>query len=115
MIVSKSYITNGFVGFNYGLVYYLADGSVWRIVDVRCRLSSQIRPNATVRKRCDDYLLKVRGIGLEVEVIPLELPSAKDSTSALPRSRAAVEEWFMNAIQADTTWLQSPRANVSLR
>lgn len=107
MIVCKSYITDGFVGFNNGLVYNLADGSAWKIVDLRCRFGSQIRPNATVRKRRDDYLLKVAGIGIEVEVVQVEPPSIEDPDKPLPRSRAAIEEWFMDMALAEIAWIQS--------
>lgn len=115
MIVSDSYIANAFIGFHYGRIYQLGNGTAWKIVDVRCRLGSQIKPKATVRKRSKDYLLKVRGIGLAVEVVPVEGLYFEDPIEQLPEDRADFPEWISNAIQTEIALLKRSRARRARR
>ncbi|WP_147867385.1 hypothetical protein [Stieleria maiorica] len=113
MIVSDSYIANAFIGFHYGRIYQLGDGTTWKIVDVRCRLGSQIKPKATVRKRRNDYVLKVSAIGLAVEVVPVETPYFDDPIEQLPESPADFQQWLANAIQTEVAMLKRARAKRS--
>ena len=100
MIVTKSYIYNGFRGFAYGTVYELDDGSQWRIIDHRFRLGSTLRPLATVTKSGNKFRLRVQGIKGSVSVEPLRAPTVATHSDRAPTAYEQAEYQFDKMLYA---------------
>lgn len=111
MVVSKSSISDAFVGFQFGKVYCFGDGSMWRIADPKCNRRCMLtNPRATVTQQRGKYFLAVEGVHESVAVDQLRAPQAScESNVSRPSSDWNAKAIGMNAaVRVDLTRTLGP-------